>query len=277
MVSYTSHESNTSNDSRSKLVRSVSNSPITSQRKLSTPSPASLKKKGSYSKLKCGSRSSLVRQTELMDTAESVLPDSVVKDGMVKSSVEWDEGEVFLANLNTGIVKLVNTQEGESTSSSTVSSQQTETPSETDCSETVVDTKKKMSSSEGPQVDPAIEIKGQDEVVKDQDEEVEGQYEEVEGQDEGVKTCVDPASITLRKKPAPQRSETNFILYMYFFSCTIYLHTHSITHTHTHSLTHTYTHSLTHSLTHSHTHTHSLTHSRMHMCTHKQSQTRLVL
>lgn len=183
MVSCASHESNASNDSRSKLVRSASNSPVTPQRKLSASSPTTMKKKGSYSKLKWGSKGSLVRQADIVGVA----------GGVVKESVAWEEGDVFLADLDTGLVTLASPREKVSSTSGSLVASSQEEPLPDDISETV-DVKKESPISEDPQLDSIVEV---------------------EGQCEGAGTRVDRESdiIALREKPAAAQKGDSFYQY----------------------------------------------------------------
>jgi len=98
-ISNVSHESNASNNSTSVLVRSASSSPVTPKRKISgSPTFSSLRRKSStYKKLK-GSKASLDKVPASLQAEQS--PGAGARD------VFWKEGDVFEADLETGLVTL---------------------------------------------------------------------------------------------------------------------------------------------------------------------------
>lgn len=101
-----------------------------------------------------------------------------------KDTVEWQEGDVFLADLDTGLVKLASPREKD-TSGLVASSHSPDDQSET------IDVIKKESIAEVSQLDPIVEVKGH--------EDVSDPSVEVKGHEDGV---------TLRKKPTAQKGVT---------------------------------------------------------------------
>ncbi len=198
MVSCISHDSNVSNDSSSKLVRSASGSPVTLKRKPS-PSPTfNFKRKGSYSKLKWGSKSSL-EKVHLSSQQGEV---EGMAGGTNEGSVRWDDGEVFLVDPDTGVVTLQSRRDKRTSSPDPSSDKlQTDTVSSagpTDQSDTtgvVVKQERKESMSDSQQLEPIVEVKGQDEASAD------------------GSTCVDPSisesgsGVVLREKPVTKKGE----------------------------------------------------------------------
>ncbi|XP_064396159.1 ubiquitin carboxyl-terminal hydrolase 20-like isoform X2 [Halichondria panicea] len=195
MMSCISHDSNVSNDSSSKLVRSASGSPVTLKRKPSSSPTFNFKRKGSYSKLKWGSKSSLekVHLSSQQGDVEGVAV-GVTNDG----SVRWEEGEVFLVDLDTGLVTLHSLRvKGTSGPDPSSDKPQTDTVSSsgpTNQSDTVVvEQERKESMSDCQQLEPIVEVKGQDEATAD------------------GSTCVDPSGsesgggVVLREKPAAKK------------------------------------------------------------------------
>ena len=277
-VSCASNDSDTSNDSSTKLVGSAQNSPNIHKKTISrsSSSPSTTPKfppktKGLYSKLKGisknslenihlsgqarGSKSSLSRAEgprSSLQGSKGSLQTSQVGFG---SELRWREGEVFVANLETSQVTVHGIRQS---MTNTGSSQSLTIPVEITTPSSDETTPISITETT-PTVDPPSEL---DEtcvcVMEDPSpSRLPNVTTPTISSTPDVGSSVDHspsldnriAWVALREKLATKRSEWTQML------GGGHTHTHTLTHTHTHThtLTHTHTHSHTHTLTHTHT------------------------
>ena len=222
-----SHDSNTSNDSTSKLVRSASGSPLTPKRKSSPSLTSNSLRKGSYSKLRWSSKSSLVGQQGDVGVKEE--SGSASKVGVTSEGcVQWEAGDVFVVDLDTRVVShhslhssatigLESTPDKDKRFSNTA-----QTGSDTSQSEPDKDQTKSVSNVH---IEPVVKVRGQERATPTNDG-----------------TSVDPTAdkVVLREKPEKKKGE------LFTLSYSVHPHTHTHTHTHTQMCTHTHTRTHTH-------------------------------
>ena len=215
-ISSISHDSNTSNDSTSKLVRSASGSPLTPKRKSSPSLTSNSLRKGSYSKLRWSSKSSLVGQqgdVRVKEESGSASKVGVTSEGCV----QWEAGDVFVVDLDTRVVShhslhssatsgLESTPDKDKRLSNTA-----QTGSDTSQPEPDKDQTKSVSNVH---IEPVVKVRGQERATPTNDG-----------------TSVDPTAdkVVLREKPEKKKGELFTLSYLVHPH-----HTHPPTHTHPH-------------------------------------------
>ena len=219
-ISSISHDSNTSNDSTSKLVRSASGSPLTPKRKSSPSLTSNSLRKGSYSKLRWSSKSSLVGQQGDVGVKEE--SGSASKVGVTSEGcVQWEAGDVFVVDLDTRVVSHHSLHSSATSGLESTAgkdnhlSNTAQTGSDTSQSEPDKDQTKSVSDVH---IEPVVKVRGQERATPTNDG-----------------TSVDPTAdkVVLREKPEKKKGK----LFTLFYSVHPH-HTHSSTHTHTHTHPH---------------------------------------
>ena len=221
-ISSISHDSNTSNESTSKLVRLASGSPLTPKRKSSPSLTSNSLRKGSYSKLRWSSKSSLVGQQGDVGVKEE--SGSASKVGVTSEGcVQWEAGDVFVVDLDTRVVSHHSLHSSATSGLESTAgkdkrlSNTAQTGSDTSQSEPDKDQTKSVSNVH---IEPVVKVRGQERATPTTT-------------NDG--TSVDPTAdkVVLREKPEKKKGELFTLSYLVHPH-----HTHPPTHTRTHTHPH---------------------------------------